>query len=121
MSFIYPAFDSVLTSLGTWIGHNAIIGGFVYGTLNRLLIPTGVHHILNSVPWFILGDFKDASGTVWHGDIARFLHKDPSAGTFMTGFFPIMMFALPGAAMAIWHEAKPEQKKVTGGIMISAA
>lgn len=121
MSFIYPAFDSVLTSLGTWISHNAIIGGFVYGTLNRLLIPTGVHHILNSVPWFILGDFKDASGTVWHGDIARFLHKDPSAGTFMTGFFPIMMFALPGAAMAIWHEAKPEQKKVTGGIMISAA
>lgn len=121
ISFLYPAFNSALTSLGTWVGHNAIVGGFVYGTLNRLLIPTGLHHILNSVPWFVLGDYTDPAGAVWHGDIARFIHHDPTAGSFMTGFFPIMMFALPAAAMAIWHEAKPEQKKVTGGIMVSAA
>lgn len=121
MSFIYPAFDQVLTSLGNWVAGNAVLGGFVYGTLNRLLIPTGLHHILNSVPWFVLGDFTDASGKVVNGDINRFLAGDPTAGAFMTGFFPIMMFALPGAAIAIWQEAKPTMKKVTGGIMLSSA
>ena len=59
--------------------------------------------------------------TSWTGDIARFLHGDPTAGAFMTGFFPIMMFALPAAALAIWHEAKPQNKKLVGGIMLSAA
>jgi PTS system N-acetylglucosamine-specific IIC component len=58
---------------------------------------------------------------VVHGDIARFLAGDPTAGAFMTGFFPIMMFALPAAALAIWHEAKPAAKKAVGGIMVSAA
>ena len=57
----------------------------------------------------------------WNGDINRFLHGDPTAGAFMTGFFPIMMFALPAAALAIAQEAKPSQKKVVGGIMLAAA
>jgi PTS system N-acetylglucosamine-specific IIC component len=83
---------------------------------NRLLIPVGLHHILNSVVWFILGDYH---GT--HGDLNRFFAGDPTAGTFMTGFFPIMMFALPAAALAIWHEARPGQRKLVGGIMISVA
>lgn len=120
-AFIYPAFNSGLTSIGRWVASNAVLGGFVYGTLNRLLIPLGLHHILNSVPWFILGDYTDAAGKVVHGDIARFYAGDKSAGAFMTGFFPVMMFALPAAAMAIWHEAKPAARKVTGGVMISAA
>ncbi|XVX20038.1 PTS transporter subunit EIIC [Actinomycetota bacterium] len=121
-SFLYPAFNSALTALGEWVAANAIAGGFVYGTLNRLLIPTGVHHILNSVPWFVLGDYTNpATGAVVHGDIPRFLAGDKTAGAFMTGFFPIMMFALPAAAIAIWQESKPAQKKVTGGIMLSAA
>ena len=121
LAFVYPAFDSGLTSIGNWVAQNAIIGGFVYGTLNRLLIPLGLHHILNNPPWFILGDFTAADGQVYHGDILRFLHGDPTAGTFMSGFFPIMMFALPAAALAIWHEAKPSQKKAVGGIMFSVA
>jgi N-acetylglucosamine PTS system EIICBA or EIICB component len=121
MSLFYPAFNSGITNLGEWVTNNDVIGGFVYGTLNRLLIPLGLHHILNNPPWFVFGSYTDASGTVWHGDIQRFLHGDPSAGAFMTGFFPIMMFALPAAALAIWHEAKPAQKKVVGGIMLSAA
>ena len=120
-AFIYPAFNTGLTSVGEWVAKNTILGGFVYGTLNRLLIPLGLHHILNSVPWFILGDYTAASGKVVHGDIARFLAGDKTAGAFMTGFFPIMMFALPAAAIAIWQEAKPAAKKVTGGIMLSAA
>lgn len=121
LSLVYPVFNSVLTSVGTWVTNNDVVGGFVYGTLNRLLIPLGLHHILNSGPWFIIGSFKGADGVVYHGDIARFLHHDPTAGAFMTGFFPIMMFALPAAALAIWHEAKPAHRKAVGGIMLSAA
>jgi len=121
MSLFYPAFNSGITNLGQWVTNNDVIGGFVYGTLNRLLIPLGLHHILNNPPWFVFGSYTDSSGAVWHGDIQRFLHGDPTAGAFMTGFFPIMMFALPAAALAIWHEAKPAQKKVVGGIMLSAA
>ncbi len=121
LAFIYPAFNGGLTAVGNWVAQNAIIGGFVYGTLNRLLIPLGLHHILNNPPWFILGEFTKADGTVVHGDILRFLAGDPTAGTFMTGFFPIMMFALPAAALAIWQEAKPANRKAVGGIMISVA
>jgi len=121
VSFLYPAFNSGLTNLGEWVTRNDVLGGFVYGTANRLLIPLGLHHILNNPPWFIFGNFTGTDGVVYHGDIQRFLHGDPTAGTFMTGYFPIMMFALPAAALAIWQEAKPVQKKAVGGIMLSAA
>jgi PTS system N-acetylglucosamine-specific IIC component len=122
MSFVYPAFNSALTNVGEWVTNNDVTGGFVYGTLNRLLIPLGLHHILNNPPWFLIGDYTPAGGgATVHGDIPRFLAGDPTAGAFMTGFFPIMMFALPAAALAIWHEARPSQKKAVGGIMLSAA
>jgi PTS system N-acetylglucosamine-specific IIC component len=121
MSFVYFAFDWAITGLGEWVTQNAVLGGFVYGTLNRLLIPLGLHHILNNPPWFIFGEYTPPGGETVHGDIARFLAGDPTAGAFMTGFFPIMMFALPAAALAIWHEAKPQNKKLVGGIMLSAA
>ncbi len=121
LSLVYTLFNSGLTNVGNWVANNDVVGGFVYGTLNRLLIPFGLHHILNSGPWFLIGSYKTGAGDVVHGDIARFLSGDPTAGAFMTGFFPIMMFALPAAALAIWHTAKPKQKKVVGGIMLSAA
>jgi N-acetylglucosamine PTS system EIICBA or EIICB component len=122
LAIIYPAFDAGLTSLGEWVAANSIIGGFVYGTANRLLIPLGLHHILNSVPWFILGDYTNpATGKIVHGDINRFLAGDPTAGAFMTGFFPIMMFALPAAALAIWQEARLKSRKLVGGLMVTAA
>ena len=120
MNFVYPAFNSGLTNLGEWVTDNSVIGGFVYGSLNRLLIPLGLHHILNNPPWFVFGSYQ-AGGEVYRGDIARFLNGDPTAGAFMTGFFPIMMFALPAAALAIWHEAKFAHRKAVGGIMLSAA
>jgi PTS system N-acetylglucosamine-specific IIC component len=121
MSFIYKPFNSWLTSFGEWTTHNDIVGGFVYGTTNRLLVPIGLHHLLNAFPWFQLGSYKGADGVVYHGDINRFLHHDPTAGAFMTGFFPIMMFALPGAALAIIHTSKPQNRKIVAGIMGSAA
>jgi N-acetylglucosamine PTS system EIICBA or EIICB component len=116
MSFLYPLFDGGLTTLGEAVNANTVIGGGIFGVANRLLIPLGLHHIINSVVWFILGDYNGV-----HGDLNRFFAGDPNAGTFMTGSFPIMMFALPAAAMAIWHEARPEQRKVVGGIMLSTA
>jgi PTS system N-acetylglucosamine-specific IIC component len=119
MGIVYPAFDWAITGLGEWVTENSVIGGFVYGTLNRLLIPLGLHHILNNPPWFIFGSFETPDGLVVHGDIQRFLNGDPTAGTFMTGFFPIMMFALPAAALAIWQEARFEHKKAVGGVMLS--
>ncbi len=121
MSFVYRPFDTGITNLSEWVTDNEVVGGGVYGTLNRLLIPFGLHHILNFSPWFQFGEYTTADGTVVHGDIQRFLSGDPTAGAFMTGFFPIMMFALPAAALAIWQTAKPVQKKVVGGIMLSAA
>ena len=121
MSFLYEAFNTGITGLGEWVTENSVLGGFVYGTLNRLLIPLGLHHILNNPPWFIFGEYTTAGGEVVHGDIERFLSGDPTAGAFMTGFFPIMMFALPAAALAITHAARPEKRKVVGGIMLSAA
>jgi PTS system N-acetylglucosamine-specific IIC component len=120
-ALVYKWFDSGLTSVGSWVTGSTIIGAFVYGTLNRLLVPIGLHHLLNSLPWFQFGSYTSADGKVWNGDIARFLHGDPTAGTFMTGFFPIMMFALPAAALAFVHTAKPGKRKVIAGIMGSAA
>jgi N-acetylglucosamine PTS system EIICBA or EIICB component len=84
LSLVYKLFNSGLNSIGTWVTHNEVVGGFVYGTLNRLLIPVGLHHILNSGPWFIIGSYKGSDGVVYHGDIARFLHHDPTAGGFMS-------------------------------------
>lgn len=120
-ALVYPAFDAGFTAVGEWVTGSAILGGFVYGTANRLLVPIGLHHLLNSMPWFQFGEYTDANGEVWNGDIARFLHGDPTAGTFMTGFFPIMMFALPAAALAIVHTSKAKNRKIIAGIMGSAA
>jgi PTS system N-acetylglucosamine-specific IIC component len=116
MSLVYPVFNAGLTGLGTAVGENAVVGGGIFGLVNRLLLPVGLHHIVNSVVWFLIGDFDGA-----RGDLNRFFAGDPTAGAFMTGFFPIMMFALPAAALAIWHEARPEKRKLVGGIMVSVA
>lgn len=119
MAFLYPAFNSALTWVGETVAENTVLGGGIYGAANRLLIPTGLHHILNSTVWFLVGDYHDASGQIVRGDLNRFFAGDPTAGTFMTGFFPIMMFALPAAAFAIYRNARPSQKKLVGGIMLS--
>jgi PTS system N-acetylglucosamine-specific IIC component len=121
LSFLYPVFDQVLTHLGEWLVGNDVLGAFVYGVVNRLTVPFGLHHIINSVPWFVVGEFQTPSGEVVRGDVARFLNGDPTAGAFMTGFFPIMMFALPAAALAIYHEAGPARRRIVGGVMLSGA
>jgi PTS system N-acetylglucosamine-specific IIC component len=91
-------------------------GLFVYGVLNRLLIVTGLHHILNNVAWFIVGDYNGVTG-----DLKRFFAGDPSAGSFMSGFFPVMMFGLPAACLAMYRTALPERRKAVGGMLLSLA
>ncbi|WP_263120035.1 PTS transporter subunit EIIC [Cellulomonas sp. RIT-PI-Y] len=120
-ALIYPWFNSGFNAVGEWVTGSAVLGGFIFGTLNRLLLPFGLHHLLNSLPWFQFGEYTNAAGVVAHGDIPRFLAGDPTAGTFTTGFFPIMMFALPAAALAIVHTAKKKNRKVIAGVMGSAA
>lgn len=119
--YVWAPVQAVITALGTWIVNAGAVGTFVFYTLNRLLIPTGLHHIINTMVWFTFGDFKGGDGKVVHGDLWRFFAKDPSAGGFMAGFFPIMMFGLLGAALAMYQEARPAQRKIVGGIMFSAA
>ncbi|QNN54193.1 PTS transporter subunit EIIC [Nocardioides mesophilus] len=121
MAFLYPAFDRGLTALGEWLVGNHVLGAGVYGFANRMLVPFGLHHLINSVPWFVVGSYETAGGDVVRGDVTRFLSGDPSAGAYMTGFFPIMMFALPAAALAIYHEAAPARRRLVKGVMLSGA
>jgi PTS system N-acetylglucosamine-specific IIC component len=89
-------------------------GLFAYGVLNRILIVTGLHHILNNFAWFIVGDYHGATG-----DLKRFFAGDPTAGAFMSGFFPVMMFGLPGACLAMYHAARPERRAGVAGLLLS--
>jgi N-acetylglucosamine PTS system EIICBA or EIICB component len=90
------------------------LGLFAYGVLNRILIVTGLHHILNNFAWFIVGDYHGATG-----DLKRFFAGDPTAGAFMSGFFPVMMFGLPGACLAMYHAARPERRAGVAGLLLS--
>jgi PTS system N-acetylglucosamine-specific IIC component len=92
------------------------LGLFIYGFLNRIFIITGLHHILNNVVWFIVGNYEGVSG-----DLHRFFAGDPSAGIFMTGFFPVMMFGLPAACFAMYQSAKTENKARVSGLFFSMA
>jgi N-acetylglucosamine PTS system EIICBA or EIICB component len=116
LGLIYPIFNAGLTAFSDAVTTNAVVGGGIYGVINRLLLPFGLHHIPNNIVWFLFGDYHGQ-----RGDINRFFAGDPSAGIFQTGFFPIFMFALPAAALAIWRCAQPSQRKVVGGVMFSVA
>ena len=118
VGMVWSPVQNVISDFGNWVVGLGAVGAFIFGTANRLLIPFGLHHVINAIAWFQIGDFTNAAGEVVHGDLWRFFAGDKSAGMFMTGFFPIMMFALPGAALAFIHTAKPEKKKMVASIFI---
>jgi len=100
------------------------IGTFLYGMINRLLIPLGLHHILNSVILFQVGDYthvKDGVTIVANGDLHRFFAGDPTAGIYMAGFYIVMMFGLPATALAIYFTTAKEQRKKAGAILFGVA
>ncbi|MFD7813193.1 PTS transporter subunit EIIC [Streptomyces sp. NPDC059785] len=110
-----------ISNFGEWMTGLGSGGAALFGGVNRALIPVGMHQFVNTVAWFQLGDFTNSAGDVVHGDITRFLAGDPSAGLFQSGFFPIMMFGLPAAALAMAHTARPERRKAVLGMMVSLA
>ncbi|WP_406354140.1 PTS transporter subunit EIIC [Streptomyces sp. NBC_01635] len=110
-----------ISAVGEWITGLGAVGAGLFGLINRALIPIGMHQFVNTVSWFQIGDFTNAAGEVVHGDLNRFFAGDPDAGMFMSGFFPIMMFGLPAAAIAIAHAARPERRKAVMGMMVSLA
>ncbi|MEG2002017.1 MAG: PTS transporter subunit EIIC [Clostridia bacterium] len=115
MFFIWPVVFGWLVAFGNWMVGLGALGAGLFGFFNRLLIPTGLHHALNNVFWF---------DTIGIGDLTKFLSgvgEKGVTGMYQAGFFPIMMFGLPAAALAMIHTAKPENKEKTKGIMISAA
>ena len=114
--FIWPPIQSVIDSKGQRMIYAGALGTFVFGTLNRLLIPTGLHHIINNIVWFVFGEFGGKTG-----DLGRFFAGDKTAGMFMTGFYPIMMFGLPAAALAMYRAAKPQNRAAVGGMLFSVA
>ncbi|GHA70772.1 PTS transporter subunit EIIC [Streptomyces termitum] len=118
---IWEPIGDGISSFGEWMTGLGAGGAALFGGVNRALIPIGMHQFVNTVAWFQLGDFTNAAGDVVNGDIPRFLAGDPSAGMFQSGFFPIMMFGLPAAAIAIAHCARPERRKVVLGMMVSLA
>lgn len=120
LSYFYPIFNSGLTAVGAFIGGTGVVGAFVYGFVNRMLIPIGLHHIVNTYVWFIYGDYTNEAGKVVTGELTRFAAGDPTAGMLTSGFYPILMFGLPAAALAMIHVAKPAQRKVALGILSAA-
>ncbi|KQP13234.1 N-acetylglucosamine-specific PTS transporter subunit IIBC [Pseudorhodoferax sp. Leaf267] len=115
----WPPIQHGIDAVGHWLIGSGSIGVFLYGLLNRLLLITGLHHILNNLVWFVFGDYTTAANLVVHGDLKRFFAGDPAAGAFMAGFFPVMMFGLPAACLAIYRTARPENRSLVGGVLLS--
>lgn len=110
--YVWPFIQDGIDSVGHWVVNAGAFGAAVFGFLNRLLLPLGLHHILNNFLWFIFGDYNGANG-----DLTRFFAGDKSAGFYMSGFFPIMMFGLPAACLAMIMAAKKEKRKAVAGML----
>jgi PTS system glucose-specific IIC component len=122
LSFVWPPIDRAIDAFSHWAVHERPALAFtIYGVVERALIPFGLHHVWNVPFFFQAGDYTDpASGTLVHGEIARFIHGDPTAGR-MTGGYLFKMFGLPAAALAMWRAARPDQRAKIGAFMISGA
>jgi N-acetylglucosamine PTS system EIICBA or EIICB component len=114
LGYAWPFLERGMDAASQAILGAGSLGLFAYGVLNRLLIVTGLHHILNNFAWFIVGDYHGATG-----DLKRFFAGDPTAGAFMSGFFPVMMFGLPAACLAMYHTARPERRAGVAGLLLS--
>lgn len=121
LGYIFPLIQRGLDIFGMWMIKSGEIGLFIYGFLQRLLIPFGLHHVLNSIVRFMFGEYTNAAGQTFIGDQVRFFAGDPTAGIYMVGAFVVMMFGLPGAALAMYRCAKPSRKKAVMGVLVSVA
>ncbi|SOY53550.1 fused N-acetyl glucosamine specific PTS enzymes: IIC component; IIB component; IIA component [Cupriavidus taiwanensis] len=114
--------QAAINVAGAWLTTAGPAGAFVFGLLNRLLLVTGLHHLINTLAWFVFGNYADpATGAAVAGDLHRYFAGDPGAGLFMTGFFPVMMFGLPAACLAMYHETPRPRRALVGGMLFSMA
>ena len=122
LSVVWPPIGGGIDRFSHWAVHTRPALAFtIYGVVERALIPFGLHHVWNVPFFFQAGEFIDpTTGKVLHGEIARFIAGDPTAGN-MAGGYLFKMWGLPAAALAIWHAARPDQRAKVGGIMVSAA
>jgi N-acetylglucosamine PTS system EIICBA or EIICB component len=122
LGYVWAPVQAAIDAAGGWLTGAGALGVFVFGVLNRILLVTGLHHIINSLAWFVFGTYTPpGGGAAVTGDLHRFFAGDKTAGGFMTGFFPIMMFGLPAACLAMFHEAPKERRAMVGGLLFSMA
>ncbi|RSL31053.1 PTS glucose transporter subunit IICBA [Salibacterium salarium] len=128
LTFVWPPVQELLNSMSYLVTEsNTTLSTFIFGVIERALIPFGLHHVFYNPFWYEFGTYVNAAGETITGDQQIFFAQyadgveEFTAGTFMTGKFPFMMFGLPAAALAIYHCAKPAKKKYVAGIMGSAA
>ena len=120
--YVWPMVQVGLNEFAVFMTSAGFVGAGVYGFLNRLLIPIGLHHVMNTVFWFQLGSYTDpVTHQIVTGDISRFLAGDPTAGVYTAGFYPIVMFGLPAACLAMYRMAKKSKKAQVGGMFLSLA
>ncbi|MFJ2032392.1 PTS transporter subunit EIIC [Streptosporangium sp. NPDC087985] len=118
--FIWPLLGTWVRAFGTWLAENSTVGAGIYGMVNRALLPLGLHHIVNNVVWTQVPDCV-VNGKQLAGDLICFNNGAVGYGGFEAGFYPILMFGLPAAAIAIWRAAPAHRRTAVGSIMISAA
>lgn len=121
LAFVWPPIGGAIKAFSHWAAYqNPAMAFGIYGIVERSLIPFGLHHIWNAPFFFEVGEYTNAAGQVFHGEIARYIAGDPTAGNLAGGYM-FKMYGLPAAAIAMWHTAKPENRAKIGGIMVSAA
>lgn len=121
LGYVWTPIGELIRNIGEGLYAQAALGAGIYGMVNRLLIPFGLHHIVNNLIWTVFGEFPAPGGETIQGDLLGFIGRGEGAGGFEAGFYPIMMFALPAACVAMWLTAHPEKRAATGSFMITAA
>ncbi|WP_171261592.1 PTS transporter subunit EIIC, partial [Acinetobacter baumannii] len=115
LSFVWPPIGTAIQAFSQWAAYqNPVVAFGIYGFIERCLVPFGLHHIWNVPFQMQIGEYTNAAGQVFHGDIPRYMAGDPTAG-MLSGGFLFKMYGLPAAAIAIWHSAKPENRAKVGG------
>ncbi|MFC4023540.1 glucose-specific PTS transporter subunit IIBC [Oceanobacillus longus] len=127
LMIIWPPIQEVMNSASYWLmEEGTYIAVFMFGFIKRLLIPFGLHHIFHAPFWYEFGTYTSVAGDLVRGDMTIFFQQlkdgvEITAGNFMAGEYPIMMFGLPAAALAMYHTARPEKKKLVAGLLGSGA
>lgn len=121
LGLVWPLLQEAIRTAGQWVHSAGSLGVYVYGALERLLLPLGLHHVLNAFVLAVMGEFTSAGGEVIRGEVFRFLAGDPNAGAFLAGAYPIKLFALPAACLAMYRTARPDQRDKVKGLLVAAA